>query len=93
MSARVCADHDEAVAGTPDGATVLVGGFGMAGMPVELIDALIRRLETFLLELGGDFAFVGRQRRLRIDDDWDEKRLAKELEKARRAFQTIIGKA
>jgi 3-oxoadipate CoA-transferase alpha subunit len=34
-------DALEAVAGTPDGATVLVGGFGMAGMPVALIDALI----------------------------------------------------
>ncbi|WP_181783136.1 3-oxoacid CoA-transferase subunit A [Pseudonocardia pini] len=43
MTARVCADHDAAVAGTPDGATVLVGGFGMAGMPVDLIDALIRQ--------------------------------------------------
>ena len=32
--------------------------------------ALIERLETFLLELGGDFAFIGRQRRLRIDDQW-----------------------
>jgi 3-oxoadipate CoA-transferase, alpha subunit len=30
-----------AVAAVEDGATVLVGGFGMAGMPVELIDALI----------------------------------------------------
>lgn len=37
---------------------------------VELEEALIARLETFLLELGGDFAFVGRQRRLRIGDDW-----------------------
>ena len=36
----------------------------------DLEDALIRHLETFLLELGGDFAFVGRQRRLRIDDEW-----------------------
>jgi len=36
----------------------------------ELEEALIRHLETFLLELGGDFAFVGRQRRLRIDDSW-----------------------
>jgi predicted nuclease of restriction endonuclease-like (RecB) superfamily len=36
----------------------------------DLEDALIRHLESFLLELGGDFAFVGRQRRLRIDDDW-----------------------
>ncbi|MET9495659.1 3-oxoacid CoA-transferase subunit A [Streptomyces sp. NPDC006552] len=43
MTARVCADADEAVAGVEDGATVLIGGFGMAGMPVELIDALIRR--------------------------------------------------
>jgi 3-oxoadipate CoA-transferase, alpha subunit len=31
----------EAVADIADGATVLVGGFGMAGMPVRLIDALI----------------------------------------------------
>jgi predicted nuclease of restriction endonuclease-like (RecB) superfamily len=36
----------------------------------DLEESLIRHLETFLLELGGDFAFVGRQRRLRIDDEW-----------------------
>lgn len=36
----------------------------------ELEEALVRQLEGFLLELGGDFAFVGRQRRLRIDDEW-----------------------
>ncbi len=36
----------------------------------DLEEALIRHLETFLLELGGDFTFVGRQRRLRIDDEW-----------------------
>jgi predicted nuclease of restriction endonuclease-like (RecB) superfamily len=36
----------------------------------ELEEALIQRIETFLLELGNDFAFVGRQRRLRIDDEW-----------------------
>ena len=36
----------------------------------ELESALIRHLETFLLELGSDFTFVGRQRRLRIDDVW-----------------------
>jgi len=34
---------DEAVAGITDGATVLVGGFGLAGMPFDLIDALIRQ--------------------------------------------------
>ncbi len=36
----------------------------------ELEEALIRHLENFLLELGGDFAFIGRQRRLRIGDSW-----------------------
>lgn len=34
---------DEAVAGIEDGAIVLVGGFGLAGMPFDLIDALIRQ--------------------------------------------------
>jgi predicted nuclease of restriction endonuclease-like (RecB) superfamily len=36
----------------------------------ELEDALVRHLEAFLLELGSDFSFVGRQRRLRIGDEW-----------------------
>jgi predicted nuclease of restriction endonuclease-like (RecB) superfamily len=36
----------------------------------ELEEALIHRLEDFLLELGEDFAFVGRQRRLRIGESW-----------------------
>ena len=36
----------------------------------ELEEALIHRLEDFLLELGSDFTFVGRQRRLRIDQTW-----------------------
>jgi len=36
----------------------------------ELEDALIQHLADFLLELGDDFAFLGRQRRLRLDDTW-----------------------
>ena len=36
----------------------------------DLQEALIRHLETFLLELGGDFCFIARQRRLRIGDEW-----------------------
>jgi len=36
----------------------------------DLEEALIQRLTDFLLELGDDFAFLGRQRRLRIDDTW-----------------------
>jgi 3-oxoadipate CoA-transferase, alpha subunit len=36
-------DADAAVADVPDGATVLIGGFGPAGQPIELIDALRRQ--------------------------------------------------
>lgn len=36
----------------------------------DLERALIQRLEDFLLELGEGFTFVGRQRRLRIDQTW-----------------------
>ena len=36
----------------------------------DLEAALIHRLEEFLLELGSEFTFVGRQRRLRIDSTW-----------------------
>jgi predicted nuclease of restriction endonuclease-like (RecB) superfamily len=36
----------------------------------DLEEALVRHLESFLLELGGEFAFIGRQRRLRIGDEW-----------------------
>nr|WP_218852162.1 3-oxoacid CoA-transferase subunit A [Nocardioides panaciterrulae] len=39
----ICETADEAVAGVRDGDTVLIGGFGMAGMPVQLIDALLRQ--------------------------------------------------
>jgi predicted nuclease of restriction endonuclease-like (RecB) superfamily len=36
----------------------------------DLEEALIQQLESFLLELGNDFAFLGRQRRLRVGDEW-----------------------
>jgi len=36
----------------------------------DLEEALIRNLADFLLELGDDFAFLGRQKRLRLDDTW-----------------------
>ncbi|MGW5692714.1 3-oxoacid CoA-transferase subunit A [Streptomyces asiaticus] len=41
--AAVLDSTDEAVAGIEDGFTVLVGGFGLAGMPFDLIDALLRQ--------------------------------------------------
>ena len=39
----ICDTAAEAVDGIPNGATVLVGGFGMAGMPTTLINALIEQ--------------------------------------------------
>ena len=36
----------------------------------DLEEALIQHLETFLLELGSDFAFIARQKRLRIGNKW-----------------------
>jgi len=36
----------------------------------DLEAALIENLTDFLMELGDDFAFLGRQKRLRIDDTW-----------------------
>ncbi len=41
MIDKTVPDLAAAVAGIPDGATVMIGGFGRAGQPVELIDALI----------------------------------------------------
>jgi 3-oxoadipate CoA-transferase, alpha subunit len=43
MRTFITDDADAAVAGISDGSTILIGGFGMAGMPVTLIDALIRQ--------------------------------------------------
>ncbi|HEX2175279.1 MAG TPA: 3-oxoacid CoA-transferase subunit A [Nocardioidaceae bacterium] len=42
MTTAHLTDADAAVADIPDGATVLIGGFGTAGQPMELIDALHR---------------------------------------------------
>jgi 3-oxoadipate CoA-transferase alpha subunit len=41
MIDKFIASAAEALADIPDGATVMIGGFGNAGMPAELIDALI----------------------------------------------------
>jgi predicted nuclease of restriction endonuclease-like (RecB) superfamily len=37
---------------------------------LELEEAIIKHLESFLLEMGAGFAFVGRQMRLRVGDEW-----------------------
>jgi 3-oxoadipate CoA-transferase alpha subunit len=41
MIDKLCHDVHAAVADVPDGATVMIGGFGTAGLPNELVEALI----------------------------------------------------
>jgi len=41
MIDKIVPSVDAALADVPDGATVMIGGFGTAGLPNELIDALI----------------------------------------------------
>lgn len=48
MRAVVCPSVEAAVTGIRDGSVVLVGGFGLAGMPVHLIDGLIEQGATDL---------------------------------------------
>jgi 3-oxoadipate CoA-transferase alpha subunit len=43
MVSKIVDDVDAAVADIPNGATIMIGGFGHAGQPIELINALIRR--------------------------------------------------
>lgn len=43
MSKKLYESADAAVADIGDGSTVMIGGFGLAGQPVELIDALLRK--------------------------------------------------
>jgi 3-oxoacid CoA-transferase subunit A len=40
---KVVASAQEAVADIPDGATLAVGGFGLCGVPIKLIDALLEQ--------------------------------------------------
>ena len=41
MINKIAPSIEQALAGTPDGAVVAIGGFGTAGIPAELIDGLI----------------------------------------------------
>jgi 3-oxoadipate CoA-transferase alpha subunit len=45
---KFLATAEQALADVPDGATVMIGGFGNAGMPAQLIDALIAQGATNL---------------------------------------------
>ncbi|MDE2296535.1 MAG: 3-oxoadipate CoA-transferase, partial [Burkholderiales bacterium] len=41
MIDKICPNAQAALADVQDGSTVMIGGFGGAGQPAELIDALI----------------------------------------------------
>ena len=61
---KVFESADAAVADIPDGATLMVGGFGLCGIPENLIDALVRRgvkgLHTISNNVGVDGFGMGR---------------------------------
>src|SRR4051795_3851238 len=48
MINKIVESPEQALAGVEDGATILIGGFGAAGLPVQLVDALIEQKATDL---------------------------------------------
>src|ERR1700761_3721887 len=61
---KVVANPDEAVRDIPDGATIMLGGFGLCGIPEQLITALVRKgvkgLRTISNNMGVDGFGMGR---------------------------------
>jgi 3-oxoacid CoA-transferase subunit A len=61
---KVVANADEAVRDIQDGALIMVGGFGLCGVPEDLIDALVRKgirdLTTVSNNAGVDTAGLGK---------------------------------
>ncbi len=61
---KVVASADEAVQDIPEGATIMIGGFGLCGIPESLIAALVRRgvkgLRTISNNMGVDGFGMGR---------------------------------
>jgi 3-oxoacid CoA-transferase subunit A len=61
---KVVTSADEAVGDIPPGATLMLGGFGLCGIPENLIDALVRRgitgLHTISNNMGVDGFGMGR---------------------------------
>lgn len=61
---KVVARSDEAVRDIPSGATIMIGGFGLCGIPENLIEALVRRdisgLHTISNNMGVDGFGMGR---------------------------------
>lgn len=56
---KVCSTADEAVAGILEGATVMLGGFGLCGIPENLITALVARRVTGLHTISNNMGVDG----------------------------------
>jgi 3-oxoacid CoA-transferase subunit A len=56
---KVVASCDEAVADIPDGASIMLGGFGLCGIPENLIAALVRRGVTNLRIISNNMGIDG----------------------------------
>jgi 3-oxoacid CoA-transferase subunit A len=56
---KVFPNADAAVADVPDGATILVGGFGLCGIPENLVDAIRRKGTKNLTVMSNNAGVVG----------------------------------
>jgi 3-oxoadipate CoA-transferase alpha subunit len=54
MISKIVRDTAQALAGIKDGDTVMIGGFGPAGQPIELIDALLEQGVTDLVVINNN---------------------------------------
>jgi 3-oxoacid CoA-transferase subunit A len=85
---KVVASADEAVKDIPDGASIMIGGFGLCGIPENLIQALLRKnvknLTTISNNVGVDgfglgFLLANRQIKKHIGTYVGENKLLEEM--------------
>src|SRR5436305_14384890 len=56
---KVVANADEAIRDIPDGAIIMIGGFGLCGIPENLIQALVRRRTKNLTTISNNVGVDG----------------------------------
>ena len=80
MIDKTVASPEVALADVPDGATVMIGGFGNAGMPAALIDALIAQGLGVVAVTGPGKATSGPALRIPLRRGAPTQRVATDLE-------------